>query len=141
MFLKDLLLLITLALMQVIQQLIQWMGSIFVIDKYQFHLHLRRKQKEKGMAHGKVVNIIVIIIIIVVIIVIIIVVIIVVVVIIVSCFLLLLERYLAKQNPLLQTDKPHQLFADAPPKAPTAGCCCYCCCCCCYSCFVVVIKE
>lgn len=29
-----------------------------------------------------------------------------------------LERYLAKQNPLLQTDRPHQLFADAPPKPP-----------------------
>ena len=29
------------------------------------------------------------------------------------------ERYLAKQNPLLQTDRPHQLFADAPPKPPT----------------------
>uniref|UniRef100_A0A1X7TVC3 Splicing factor 3B subunit 4 n=1 Tax=Amphimedon queenslandica TaxID=400682 RepID=A0A1X7TVC3_AMPQE len=30
------------------------------------------------------------------------------------------ERYLAKQSPLLQTDRPHQLFADAPPKAPVA---------------------
>ena len=33
------------------------------------------------------------------------------------CYLFLFpaERYLAKQNPLLQTDRPHQLFADAPP--------------------------
>ena len=26
-----------------------------------------------------------------------------------------LERLLASQNPLAQADKPHQLFADAPP--------------------------
>jgi splicing factor 3B subunit 4 len=31
------------------------------------------------------------------------------------------ERYLAKQNPLLQTDKPHQLFADAPPTMALAA--------------------
>lgn len=29
------------------------------------------------------------------------------------CFIL--ERLLASQNPLAQADKPHQLFADAPP--------------------------
>lgn len=27
------------------------------------------------------------------------------------------ERLLAKQNPLAQADRPHQLFADAPPTA------------------------
>ncbi|OTF80656.1 polyadenylate-binding protein 1-like protein, partial [Euroglyphus maynei] len=29
------------------------------------------------------------------------------------------ERLLAAQNPLAQADRPHQLFADAPPTAPT----------------------
>ena len=28
------------------------------------------------------------------------------------------ERLLAAQNPLAQTDRPHQLFADAPPIPP-----------------------
>ena len=28
------------------------------------------------------------------------------------------ERMLAAQNPLTQLDRPHQLFADAPPMAP-----------------------
>ena len=28
------------------------------------------------------------------------------------------ERMLAAQNPLTQIDRPHQLFADAPPTAP-----------------------
>ena len=28
------------------------------------------------------------------------------------------ERLLAAQNPLSQADRPHQLFADAPPVAP-----------------------
>ena len=29
------------------------------------------------------------------------------------------ERMLAAQNPLTQIDRPHQLFADAPPTAPS----------------------
>ena len=29
------------------------------------------------------------------------------------------ERMLAAQNPLTQIDRPHQLFADAPPSAPS----------------------
>ena len=29
-----------------------------------------------------------------------------------------LERMLAAQNPLTQMDRPHQLFADAPPTQP-----------------------
>ena len=29
------------------------------------------------------------------------------------------ERLLAAQNPLTQTDRPHQLFADAPPVHPS----------------------
>lgn len=28
------------------------------------------------------------------------------------------ERFMAKENPLLVTDRPHQLFADAPPTLP-----------------------
>ena len=28
------------------------------------------------------------------------------------------ERLLAAQNPLSKADRPHQLFADAPPVAP-----------------------
>lgn len=28
------------------------------------------------------------------------------------------ERFLASQNPLPQADRPHQLFADAPPTQP-----------------------
>ncbi|KAH9415026.1 spliceosomal protein on the X [Dermatophagoides pteronyssinus] len=31
------------------------------------------------------------------------------------------ERLLAAQNPLAQADRPHQLFADAPPTAPTTA--------------------
>ncbi|KAI2796529.1 Splicing factor 3B subunit 4 [Blomia tropicalis] len=31
------------------------------------------------------------------------------------------ERLLAAQNPLAQADRPHQLFADAPPTAPAAA--------------------
>lgn len=31
------------------------------------------------------------------------------------------ERLLAAQNPLAQTDRPHQLFADAPPMPPQIG--------------------
>lgn len=31
------------------------------------------------------------------------------------------ERLLAAQNPLAQSDRPHQLFADAPPTAPGAA--------------------
>jgi len=31
------------------------------------------------------------------------------------CDLLFSERLIAQQNPLSQTDRPHQLFADAPP--------------------------
>jgi len=31
------------------------------------------------------------------------------------------ERLLAAQNPLAQADRPHQLFADAPPTAPGAA--------------------
>ncbi|XP_017476532.1 PREDICTED: splicing factor 3B subunit 4-like [Rhagoletis zephyria] len=31
------------------------------------------------------------------------------------------ERLLAAQNPLAQADRPHQLFADAPPTAPMMG--------------------
>lgn len=30
------------------------------------------------------------------------------------------ERLLAANNPLTQTDRPHQLFADAPPIVPHA---------------------
>ena len=34
-------------------------------------------------------------------------------------YALVAERLLAAQNPLTQTDRPHQLFADAPPVPPS----------------------
>lgn len=34
---------------------------------------------------------------------------------------LISERLLAAQNPLSQADRPHQLFADAPPLPPAQG--------------------
>ena len=38
----------------------------------------------------------------------------------ISSLFLFIERLLAAQNPLAQADRPHQLFADAPP-APVAA--------------------
>ena len=35
--------------------------------------------------------------------------------------LLVSERFMAKENPLLVTDRPHQLFADAPPSLSLGG--------------------
>ena len=88
--------------MPVIQLLTQWRVSTCVTDKYLCHMPSRRKQRERDTAHGRVRTPSGCVIMAVV-------------------YPLIIERYLAKQNPLLQTDKPHQMFADAPPKAPAAG--------------------